>query len=227
MERFCWQQPAVVSEATTETLTASRDTLQNLSSGTYLLAGPSYTGKRNLALEFISAGDDASNAGIVISPVAAGSTIRSQLVTQAPTSPTNQHQSTTTIQSEGLKPEYSIIDCRPIRTVSETEDDCVRYAPSPGDFTTIGVRFLSALDRLDGSNRTTMRVSHLSLSTAFIYADERSVIAFVSNLREILNDIGGAGLFVFNPLAHDESIIEELINTVDGVVTVPDNNSEC
>jgi len=217
-----WQRPAPISAAAPQPRPDRQRALDELSPGTYLLSGPAYTGRRDLALQFVSEPGRDSNAGIIISPSDSAETVRARLETLLARAENDYAPDSTPSDSADLFANYGIVECESSHRADECQHDGIQYARSPAALTTVGVRLTNQLERLTAKEREAVRLSHLSLSTVLMYTNLEAVVKFVSTLRSLLDEFDGTGLLVFNPAMHDEQAVETLSETVDGVIDVPD-----
>ena len=216
-----WQRPAPVSATAPGSRSDRQRTLDELSPGTYLLSGAAYTGRRDLALRFVSEPGRDSNAGIVISPSDSAETVQTRLETLLAGAESDHSLAATASESADVFANYGIIECESSHRDDECQHDGIQYARSPAALTTVGVRLTTQLQRLAARERETVRLSHLSLSTVLMYTNLEMVVKFVSTLRSLLDEFDGTGVLVFNPAMHDDEAVETLSETVDGVIDVP------
>jgi len=219
-ESAAWQRPVTISP-TAPGSPDRRRKLDDLSSGTYLLSGAAYTGRRDLALRFVSEAGSASNAGIVVSPSDSAETVQTRLETLLTRAESDDNRGETPPDSADVFANYGIIECESSHRADELQHDGVQYARSPAALTTVGVRLTNQLERLTAEERETVRLSHLSLSTVLMYTNLEAVVKFVSTLRSLLDEFDGTGVLVFNPAMHDDQAVETLSQSVDGVIDVP------
>ncbi|MFD1586502.1 hypothetical protein ACFR9U_05880 [Halorientalis brevis] len=216
-----WQRPPPISSMDSQSGADRQRALDELSPGTYLLSGAAYTGRRDLALRFVSEPGCASNAGVVISPNDSAETVSTRLKTLLAGGEGDQRRGETP-DRDALFANYGIIECQSSHREEEVQHDGVQYASTPGALTTVGVRLTNQLERLAAGDRETVRLGLLSLSTILVYTDLETVVEFVSTVRSLLDEFDGTGVLVFNPRMHDDQTVETLAQTVDGVLDVPD-----
>ena len=122
---------------------------------------------------------------------------------------------------------FGVVDC--VTEGQETEGSdgtgsgSVKYAGSPSDMTSIGVKvsdFLS--DYRDESEIEQNRVLLDSVSTLLMYSNLETVFRFLHVFTGRIRSIDGVGVFVLDAGMHDEKVYTTLRQLFDGVVEVED-----
>jgi KaiC/GvpD/RAD55 family RecA-like ATPase len=183
----------------------------SLQAGTNLLiAGPSLTGKREIAYDVLATGSRADEGSIVV---------------------------TTKDDAEKVLDEYAshvgdvdefdigVVDCvTKQRGVGNVRDDPrVKYASSPVDMTGIGImlsEFLEEFYQVRGHEQN--RILLHSVSTLLMYSDLQTVFRFMHVFTGRVQSADGLGVYVIDSTAHDDQTMNTLKQLFDAVVEVTD-----
>jgi KaiC/GvpD/RAD55 family RecA-like ATPase len=181
------------------------DTLpvDDLDSGSYLLAGPAMSGKYDLLLSFIAEGIESGDGALFVS--------------------TNEDAGGVIGDVEdrmGAVPDhFRLVDCVSERGGGDAlPADRVEYVSSPGDLTGIGIGVSEQLRRFDESTVEQTRLAFYSLSTLLMYAELETVFRFLHVLTGRIGSIDAVGVFAVDPTTHDESTVNTLKQLFDGMI---------
>lgn len=98
----------------------------------------------------------------------------------------------------------------------------VANAASPEDLTGIGIGFTELVREFsaNAADGAVPRVAVSSLSTILHYADDRPAYRFLHAFSNRVESVGGVGLYVVNPDAHDPRDLARVKDRFDGAVRV-------
>ena len=182
---------------------------RSVAPGTALLvAGPPLSGVRRRTLDLLSYGLANGEAGLIVTNRYGARWVLEEL--EGRLDPTEQP--------------LGVVDCVSHHHRRQVHDDAdVRYATSPADLTGIGVGFSALLEELSaGTDR--VRVVVDSLSTLVRYVTFEAVRGFVNVIGQRLAAVGGIGIHVVEPQAHDEGELDRLCGLFDVAGTVADGS---
>ncbi|MDY6818697.1 MAG: hypothetical protein SVG88_08550 [Halobacteriales archaeon] len=184
--------------------------IDEFESGSYLVAGPTMTGKYELILDLMITGfDDGEGALLVSTNRDAESVIED-------------------FEDRGGEPPslLRLVDC-----VSEQQnapgalsEGVVEYVSSPADLTGIGIGVSEQLQDLGDQRVNGVRIGFYSLSTLLMYAEVETVFRFLHVLTGRVSGADGLGLFAIDPTTHDQGTVNTLKQLFDGMIEMRDED---
>ena len=180
---------------------------ESVESGTNLLiAGPSMTGKRELALDVLADGTQKDEGAIFVTTKDGADRVLELYEQRTP--------------YEG-KP-VAVVDCvtRQQGVGEIREDDRIKYTSSPVDMTQIGIELSEFLEAFyQQRNIRQNRVALHSLSTLLMYSDLQTVFRFLHVFTGRIQSVDGLGVYVIDSSAHDDQTMNTLRQLFDGQIT--------
>lgn len=180
-----------------------------------LLLGPAMSGKQRLALEILADGASAGEGSIIVSNTDAADRLLQRFE-----------------ELLGSDPEsipLGIIDCVSKQQGFDDVGDTARikYAASPAAMTDIGVGLSEFLERFHGDRGLDRsRVMLDSVSTLLMYAEVQSIFRFLHVFTGRVQQVGGLGIYLMDPSAHDERTLNTLKGLFDGVIKRPEADAD-
>ncbi|WP_424002726.1 DUF7504 family protein [Haloarcula salina] len=112
-----------------------------------------------------------------------------------------------------------VVDCA--QDGRESPENCVSTVGTPGDLTGIGIEYSDHYERLYAAGYERVRTGVLTATPLLVYSDDvRPVYRFVNTVTGRIDTAGGIGACVLDPKAHDEQVVESLVQCFDGRVHV-------
>jgi hypothetical protein len=165
-----------------------------------LISGGRMLGKDRLALELLAAGAD--DQAIAVTPDTAGSRLRDEFASVA-----------------GRVDPLRVVDCTGASGSGSFDDtDEVKYVPSPGDLTGIGMGVVKCTRDMGESVDDGLRLAVLSLSTLLRYSDPDRVFNFLHTVTGRVSAADYLGVATLDPDAHDPQDVNTLSSQFDVVV---------
>jgi KaiC/GvpD/RAD55 family RecA-like ATPase len=186
----------------------------DIAGGTSLLCyGPPMSGKRDLCLSLLAAGDD--ECPVVVSTDSTVASIRSDFAAYLPA----------TRSAEDL----AVVDCT--GEFSGTGSERVRTASSPADLTGAGVGTTTLLESLHAEHGCRrFRLGFCSLTSVFLYADPERAVKFVHVMTQRIAEADALAVFVVQPDSVERDVFNQLRTLVDGAIELretDDAQQEC
>jgi hypothetical protein len=176
-----------------------------------LVAGPVMTGKRDLLLSLVGAGDATDRGNVLVTTRQDAETMAGAFRRLAGPVPDDR---------------LSIVDCvsRANGFGRTREQPSRRYVTDPGDLTGIGIALTEYLRGFDDDD-VPARVGLHSLSTTLMYADLRRVFQFVHVLTGRIATSEFVGVFAIDSTVPDSHDLEILKQPFDALVEVRDTET--
>lgn len=118
--------------------------------------------------------------------------------------------------------QIGIIDCT--NSDSNVEGVPVRQLNSPGDLTGISLEFAKLLGQESGNRSVRARVGVMSVSTALMYTELRTIFRFLHVFTARIRSGGMLGVFSLDPTMHDEKAHNTIRAVFDCEATVDEND---
>ena len=190
------------------------DTLpvDELDSGSFLLAGPAMSGKHDLLLDLLAEGAKSGEGVLIVTTNRGAESVFEAIEARL-----------------GRVPEgFRIVDCVSERGGGDVgyPEERVEYVSSPADLTGIGIGVSEQLRRLAESDIARVRVGFHSLSTLLMYAELEAVFRFIHVLSGRIEGIDGLGFFTLDPTTHDENTVNTLKQLFDGMIELREADGE-
>ncbi|MFB6122187.1 MAG: RAD55 family ATPase [Haloferacaceae archaeon] len=171
-----------------------------------LVSGPAMTGKRDVVVDLLAAGQAHGDRSLVITTDTPANRIRAAY------------------ESVGgrVEPSYlQTIDAS--GSGGSAGNEGVQLVSSPSDLTGIGIAFTKAVDRMDDADR--VRLGFLSISTLLQYVDQERAFAFFHVLTQRASAAGYFGAFAIDPSMHEDRLVNVMASVFDGVVELREGTS--
>lgn len=188
------------------------DAVSAVSPGTSLLiAGPSMTGKQNLAMEILADGSRQGEGALVVSTSDSAESIVE-----------NYKERVSGVDSLRL----GVVDCRADGSGGRGDRSdtppglSIHHVSSPGDLTGIGIGITKCLESMHAGGATEGRLALISLSTMLTYTDRETVFKFCHVLSSRLDAADYIGVFTIDSGAHDEQTLQVIKQAFDGLIEV-------
>ncbi|MFO8112729.1 MAG: hypothetical protein R6T92_09505 [Desulfosalsimonadaceae bacterium] len=155
---------------------------------------------------------------IVLDAVAPGEGERAVIITMT----TGAETVIKELEHRGVARErIGIIDCT--NADSNVSDVPVRQLNSPGDLTGISLEFAKLLGQNGDARSTRVRVGVLSVSTALMYTELRTMFRFLHVFTARIRSGGMFGVFSLDPTMHDEKTHNTIRAVFDCEASVDEN----
>lgn len=170
--------------------------IKELPAGTNLLiAGPTRTRKRELAMDMLSAGAEMEQPAILISTDSSADRVLAEFGDAL----------------EGELPPTYVIDC----TDSGVPDDLpsevhVEQVGSAGDLTGIGIALAKSMQAIGADAASGLRIAHISLSTLLQYTSPERVFEFTHVISGRISAAGYLGIWTLNTDTHEATTVNTL-----------------
>lgn len=169
---------------------------------TFLCHGPPMTGKRDVCLALLAAGDR-GDCPILLSTDSGVSTIRAEYDRFLPANRRGD--------------ELAVVDCTGEYTGPERSR--VRSASSPADLTGAGVGATTLMEELYGDGGCErFRVGICSLTSTFLYAEPERALKFVHVMTQRIAEADALGVFVVQPDSIEDNVFNQVRTLADGTI---------
>ena len=193
------------------------DAVSEIRPGTsVLIAGPTMTGKQNLAMEILADGSRNGEGALVVSTGDSAENV------------VEDYKS----RMAGVSNlQFGVVDCRAESSGSRGSDADtppglhIHHVGSPGDLTGIGIGITKCLEALHNGGAERGRMALVSLSTMLTYTDRETVFKFCHVLSSRLDAAGYLGVFTIDTGAHEEQTLQVIKQAFDGLVEVRDTDA--
>ncbi|MBV0900456.1 DUF7504 family protein [Haloarcula salina] len=112
-----------------------------------------------------------------------------------------------------------VVDCA--QDGREPPADCVSAVGTPADLTGIGIEYSGHYERLYAAGYERVRTGILTVTPLLVYSEDvRPVYRFLNTVTGRIDTAGGVGACVVDPKAHDEQVVESLVQCFDGRIHV-------
>ncbi|MHB9287605.1 RAD55 family ATPase [Halobacteriales archaeon Cl-PHB] len=175
-----------------------------------LLAGPSMTDKRRMAMELLAHGEARNQAVILVS-------------TDAPTPALLAE-----FHAQGFGPDatVAVVDCYGTTGVrSETDADFVERVSSPADLTGIGIGLAKSMQAVGDRAAAGLRLGVVSLSTMLQYTGLRRVFDFAHIVGGRAAAAGYLSVWTLDTDVHEPRTVNTLKSRFDYVVEIRETES--
>ncbi|NHN58247.1 MULTISPECIES: hypothetical protein [Halorussus] len=180
--------------------------LEGVDPGTTLLvAGPTMSGARRLALRLVTDGNDRGEGMILLTTNKGSETLLGEcddLCTGLANAP------------------FGVVDCVSKQQGNPVPSDRVETVSSPGDLTGVGIEFSGWCRRLREAGTERVRTGLYSLSTLLMYTDFQTVSRFVHTLGGRISATDGLGVFLIDPATQDDRVVSTMTQFCDARVDV-------
>ena len=175
-----------------------------------LIAGPPLTGKRQLALDILTAGAVRGDGSIVVTTKDSADKVLEEFED---------------LKDAASRQNVGVVDCvtkqRGIGTIDD--DPRIKYASSPVDMTGIGIKLSEFLQEFyEVRNLTENRILLHSVSTLLMYSNLQTVFRFLHVFTGRVQSADALGIYVIDSTAHDDQTMNTLKQLFDGVIEVED-----
>ncbi len=175
-----------------------------------LIAGPPLTGKRQLALDILTAGAVRGDGSIVVTTKDSADKVLEEFED---------------LKDAASRQNVGVVDCvtkqRGIGTIDD--DPRIKYASSPVDMTGIGIKLSEFLQEFyEVRNLTENRILLHSVSTLLMYSNLQTVFRFLHVFTGRVQSADALGIYVIDSTAHDSQTMNTLKQLFDGVIEVED-----
>ena len=177
-----------------------------------LVAGPSMSGKYDLALDVLASGSARGEGSIVVTTKDNADRVQSDFAahTDGDAGPLGVVDSVT--KQQGAPP--------------AGDDPLVRYVSSPVDLTGLGIELSELLQHLYRERGATQnRILLNSLSTLLMYSNLQTVFRFLHVFTGRVQSADALGVFVIDDSAHDTQTLSTLKQLFDGIIEVRESES--
>lgn len=160
-----------------------------------LLAGPTKTAKRDLALGLVSHGGRERQPAVLVSS----------------DRPVNRLLEQFEASIEGALPPSYVVDCTGSASLGDTSSAAhVERVASAGDLTGIGVGIAKCMKAIGEDAAQGLRVAHISLSTLLQYTTEDRVFEFAHIVSSRISAAGYLGVWTLDSDSHPETTVNTL-----------------
>ncbi len=180
-----------------------------------LLLGPAMSGRSELAMEILADGSLADEAAIIVSTTDGSDRILQQYGK--------------ILDADPEEVPLGIVDCVSKQQGMEDLEDTerIKYPSSPVDMTGIGISLSELLETFhedQGVERS--RVMLDSISTLLMYSDLQTIFRFLHVFTGRIQNVGGLGIYLMDPTAHDAQTLNTIKGLFDGVIERPEDDAD-
>lgn len=187
------------------------DTIAELAPGSSLLiAGPAMSGKQDIALDLLAAGQPGKNGLLIVSTSESANSCIEKLEQRVPTIDRDR---------------VGVVDCSGSSQQEAIREVATQRVSSPGDLTGISIATAKLMEQLAHQDISGVRHGLVSVSTLLQYLELDTVFKFLHIYTRRINDTGGLGIFTVDNAAHDQQTISTITNEFDGVIELRESES--
>lgn len=182
--------------------------LRGIDAGTnVLVAGPSMSGARTLALRLVTAGSTRGEGTLVVTTNKTGKKVIDDCER---------------LREDLDRHRFAVVDCVSEQQGRSGSADCVETVSSPGDLTGIGIELSSLYQTIYGASSERVRLGLFSISTLLMYTELRTVSRFIHTVTGRVTATDGLGVFFIDPTTQDERAVNTLSQLCDARIDVRD-----
>ena len=187
------------------------DGISNLPEGTNLLiVGPGKTGKRDLALDLLTAGHERGDAMLFVMTRENAAELIADLDRRL----------------AGLEHDHiGVIDCSGSEDREAIQDIATQSLTSPGDLTGISIGTVKLLEYFSDQSIRNVRYGLISITTLMQYLEPNTVFKFLHIYTQRISDTGGLGIFTIDDASHDSETVNTLVGEFDVVADIRETES--
>lgn len=186
-------------------------TVTELEPGTsLLLAGPSMSGKQDIAMDLLAAGIDGDNGLLMVT--------------------TNETAASCIDALEERVGSFDrdlvgIVDCSGSNQQQAIRDIATKRVSSPGDLTGISIGTTKLIQQITGSGVSNVCHGLVSISTLLKYLELDTVFKFLHIYTVRIGDTDGLGIFTIDNGSHDQQTINTITKEFDAVVELRESEA--
>lgn len=180
-----------------------------------LLLGPAMSGKKRFAFEVLASGSRDGEGAIIVSTADGAKRILERYEDVFGDDPSSVP--------------LGIVDCVSKQQGVEDleDDDRIKYTSSPVDMTGIGINLSEFIELFHGEQGLDRnRVCLDNISTLLMYSNLQTIFRFLHVFTGRIQNVGGLGIYLMDPTAHDAQTLNTVKGLFDGVIEGPTDDGE-